>query len=172
MKFVAKNNVILLLILCFFIQCSSTASKRSFGEVVDDNVIAMKLHTKFIKDKKVKDRLVKMKVWKGVVTLTGDAENQQQINRAIELAEQQRGVREVKSYLALASSSQNGKKDKTLWKVNKKSNNSVQEVDLKPESNVVKVNQKSSKIVKTNVDGASVTPVAKGADQDFQEIEF
>lgn len=83
--------------------CSATATKRSFGQVVDDSVIHVKLKTKFAKDKLVKARDINIDVYKGVVTLQGIVETQAQINRAIEIAEQQAGVREVKAYLVLKS---------------------------------------------------------------------
>lgn len=98
-----KNLVIFSVILLFLTQCSATASKRSFGEVVDDNVINMKLRSKLMKDRVVKSHDIKLKVWKGVVTMNGVMEDQSQINRAIEIAEQQRGVKEVRAYLVLNS---------------------------------------------------------------------
>lgn len=94
---------ILTILLIFFIgvQCSATPKKRSFGQVIDDNVILVKLKTRFIKDKKVPSKDISIQVWKGVVTLKGELQTQEQINHAIELAEMQKGVREVKTYLVL-----------------------------------------------------------------------
>lgn len=81
--------------------CSATAQRRSFGEVVDDAVISNKIKIKYFKDKEVKGAAVNINTWKGVVTLKGVVGNQLQIHRAIEIAERQAGVREVKSYLVL-----------------------------------------------------------------------
>lgn len=92
----------------FLCQCSATTHKRSMGEVIDDNVIHAKLNAKLIKDKTVEADDVKIKVWKGMITLTGTVDNQKQIDRAIEISEQQLGVTEVKAYLALKSSDQTG----------------------------------------------------------------
>lgn len=83
------------------------------GQVVDDNVIHVKLDTRYMKDKVVEAKDVKIKVWKGIVTLTGEADNQKQIDRAIELAEQQKGVTEVKAYLTLKNMYAKRKKPQT-----------------------------------------------------------
>lgn len=90
---------------CFFVlvSCASTATKRSVGEVVDDAVISNKLKVKYLKDKQVKGFKVNVDTWKGVVTLRGRMENQEQINRAIQIAERERGVKVVKSYLVISS---------------------------------------------------------------------
>ena len=81
--------------------CAPTAKKRSFGETFDDNVMAIRLRTKFLKDKVVPSQDISIKVRRGVVTLTGEVNRQEQLNRSIELAEMQPGVKEVKAYLVL-----------------------------------------------------------------------
>jgi hypothetical protein len=91
-------QIFVLITLC---SCAATAHKRSFGEVVDDNVVALRLQSKYMKDEIVKAKDVHIQVWKGVATLTGRVNSQAQINRAIEIAEQQKGIREVKAYLIL-----------------------------------------------------------------------
>lgn len=97
-KIVLTIQILLLITLC---SCAATAHKRSFGEVVDDNVVALRLQSKYMKDEIVKAKDVHIQVWKGVATLTGRVNSQAQINRAIEIAEQQKGIREVKAYLVL-----------------------------------------------------------------------
>lgn len=77
------------------------SAKRSVGEVLDDNVISVKLKTRYMKDKVVNNTNIKIKVRRGVVQLSGVVNSQDEINRAIELAEKQRGVKEVKAYLVL-----------------------------------------------------------------------
>lgn len=85
----------------FLLACSATPQKRSLGEVIDDTVIATKLKTKYMKDGVVDNKNVKLKVRKGVVQLSGVLNSQGEINRAIEIAEKQKGVKEVKAYLVL-----------------------------------------------------------------------
>ena len=93
-----------------FVACSATPRKRSFGEVVDDAMITNKLKIKFMKDKVVKAHQIDIDTWKGIVSLKGGVDSQRQINRAIELAERQRGVRQVKSYLVIEYKPWNNKK--------------------------------------------------------------
>lgn len=81
--------------------CSATSQKRSLGEVIDDAVITTKLKTKYMKDGVVDNKNVKLKVRKGVVQLSGVLHSQLEINRVIEIAEKQKGVKEVKAYLVL-----------------------------------------------------------------------
>lgn len=90
-----------LLLLVVFSACAKGHSKRNVSEVIDDNVIAVKLKTVYMKDKVVDNSDIKIKVRKGVVQLSGVVDSQNEINRAIELAEKQRGVKEVKAYLVL-----------------------------------------------------------------------
>ena len=81
--------------------CSSTQMRRSLGETIDDAVITNKLKTKFMKDKTVKAFQIDIDAWKGVVSLRGKVDSQNQIYKAIEMAERQTGVKEVKSYLVI-----------------------------------------------------------------------
>lgn len=101
MKHFLSTSLKVLLVVSFFSACSATASKRSIGEVIDDAVITNKLKTRYMKDKGVKAHQIDIDTWKGVVSLRGRVQAQEQINRAIEIAERQPGVREVKSYLVV-----------------------------------------------------------------------
>ncbi len=105
---------LLCILLVTVVACASTPKKRSFGEVVDDSMITNRLKVKFMKDKVVKAHEIDIDTWKGIVSLKGGVDSQKQINRAIEISERQRGVRQVKSYLVI--------EDKP-W-TNKKSNKS------------------------------------------------
>ena len=96
------NSVFLLILfLITLVNCSATASSRSLGETLDDGVITNKLKTKFMKDKTVKAFQIDIDTWKGVVSLRGKVDSQNQIYKAIEMAERQTGVKEVKSYLVI-----------------------------------------------------------------------
>ncbi len=99
-----KITLIFILILAVA-GCSSTSSKRSMGEVIDDSVISNKVKVKYLKDKTVKGLKVNVDTWKGIVTLHGRVDSQEQVDRAIVIAERQPGVKEVKSYLAVAGMS-------------------------------------------------------------------
>ncbi len=170
-------------LLCFFAGCSATPSKRSFGEVVDDNVIAVKLRTKFVKDKVLAAKNVNIKVRKGVVQLDGTLATQRQINRAIELAEQQRGVREVKAYLVLggdpkpARASKSKKNFFSFLKVRSKNSGSTK--SSAPKSKVVEsdlTDLQGSQINKnpkptSNVDSQDTAKTSQNND-DFEELGY
>jgi len=100
-----KKNILfvsaLLVLLPTLTGCPATHTRRSFGEVVDDGMISNKLKVKYLKDKEIKGFQINVDTWRGVVSLQGRVNTQEQINRSIEIAEQQKGVREVKSYLLL-----------------------------------------------------------------------
>lgn len=85
----------------FLLACAATPVKRSFGETVDDQVILVGLKTKYIKDKLIDADKISIKIFKGVVTLTGEFDTQEEIRKAIEIAEIHKGVLEVKSHLVL-----------------------------------------------------------------------
>ena len=76
-------------------------AKRSFGQAITDEAIAFNLNAKFAKDKIVPAKNILVGVHNGVVTLRGELKNQDQINRAVEIAELQKGVKEVKAFLVL-----------------------------------------------------------------------
>lgn len=81
--------------------CAASAQRRNFGEVIDDEAIAFSLKAKYMKDREVPANDISIGVWKGIVTLKGEIERQEHINRAIEIAERQKGVKEVKAFLVL-----------------------------------------------------------------------
>lgn len=122
-----RGSVCLVLSMLFvFLACSSTQGRRSVGEVIDDAVITNKIKAKFMKDKWVKSYQIDVDSWKGIVSLKGQVETQQQIDQAIQLAEAQPGVREVKSYLMIGIEEDSS----TEWS-HKSHDEDIQEIDLK-----------------------------------------
>jgi osmotically-inducible protein OsmY len=81
--------------------CASTATSKSAGEYVDDAAITSKVKTSLIKDPVVKALQVDVDTYKGVVSLSGFVDNQDQIRRAGEIASQVVGVREVRNNLTI-----------------------------------------------------------------------
>ncbi len=127
-----KYLIFSIIVLIFFSQCSGTAHKRSMGEILDDNVVAVKLRTKLVKTKGIPSNKIGIHIWKGIVTLYGTVEKQEQIDKTIVIAEQQAGVKEVKAYLVLKSLQElPPKKKKTgFWPFSKKK--STKPVKAKP----------------------------------------
>jgi osmotically-inducible protein OsmY len=77
--------------------CSSTPTKTSVGEKVDDSVITSKIKAKFVEDKDVRARAISVETFKGVVQLSGFANSQLEIDRAGEIARGVNGVVSVKN---------------------------------------------------------------------------
>jgi osmotically-inducible protein OsmY len=84
--------------------CSSTPTKESTGEVVDDSWITTKVKAAFVEDPVVSALGIKVETFKGVVQLSGFANNSTEIQRAAEIARGIKGVKEVKNDVRLKSS--------------------------------------------------------------------
>lgn len=95
------KNLSIILLAFAFLACAAKTQSRSFGQIVDDSFTAIQLKSKFIRDDSIPAKNISIKVQQGVVTLTGELDNETAINRAIEVAEMQKGVKEVKAYLVL-----------------------------------------------------------------------
>ena len=152
------NSVFLLILfLITLVNCSATASSRSLGETLDDGVITNKLKTRYMKDKEVKAFQIDIDTWKGVVSLRGKVDSQDQIYRAIELAEQQTGVKEVKSYLVLRDEAVPVKSSSRTGSAGRKSRAVVEEQDV----------GENDSAKKTNVNQGE--PVANEPDEPIEE---
>lgn len=104
-----RKKILLLLGLVFLVACSSTPHKRSVGEVIDDSVISNKLKIKYLKNIHMRALKINIDTWKGVVTLKGKVKSQDQIDKAVDIAERQPGVKEVKSNLTVVRSAKKSK---------------------------------------------------------------
>lgn len=129
-----KAFLYLFFVLLILTPCIEAKNKRKFSEFFDDNVIYTRLRAKFMADKTVHSKDIKIKVERGTVTLIGHVEDQQQINRAIEIAEQLNGVKEVKAYLLLKEmdSTQNSTATHSKIKRKKQSSKNLDEENLEP----------------------------------------
>lgn len=81
--------------------CSATSSRESTGQYVDDSAITTKVKTQLVEDNTVKAREVKVETYKGVVQLSGFVDNQDQKDRAAQIASNVAGVREVKNNIEI-----------------------------------------------------------------------
>lgn len=85
----------------FSVGCASTESKASFGETVDDSVITSKVKALFVEDKQVSALDIKVETFKGIVQLSGFANNSTEASRAVEIARGVGGVKSVKNDIRL-----------------------------------------------------------------------
>ena len=79
--------------------CTSTRTQKSTGEVVDDAVITGHVKTALIADPVTKAHQINVETFKGTVQLSGFVETNEARNRALQLAKDVEGVKQVKDAL-------------------------------------------------------------------------
>jgi osmotically-inducible protein OsmY len=77
--------------------CSSTPTRESAGEYVDDSMITAKVKAAFANDPTVKATEINVETFKGDVQLSGFVAQPQDAQRAAELARGIKGVTSVKN---------------------------------------------------------------------------
>lgn len=164
--------MVLLFIVVFTVSCSATSQKRSLGEVLDDGVITNKLKTRFMKDKSVKAHQIDIDTWKGVVSLKGTVDTQEQVDRAVQIAERQGGVKEVKSYLVIS-------RERGPWtgSSRKSSLEAVEERTIQEKQNrqnapTVVQSEKNQEVVPERVKNSSQEIPPEGSDDFMDEENF
>lgn len=81
--------------------CAGSPTRESTGEVVDDAVITSKVKAAFVKDPAVSALNIQVETFKGNVQLSGFANNPTEMSRAVQLAREVNGVKEVKNDIRL-----------------------------------------------------------------------
>src|SRR3989337_4172035 len=107
MRRIKRLMVILVAVLTvtgFVLQaCAPTATRESTGEYLDDSAITTKIKTKLLGDPVVSGFAVSVETFRGRVVLSGFVNSQTQSDRAVALAREVPGVREVQSALVIKS---------------------------------------------------------------------
>lgn len=83
--------------------CAPTATRESTGEYLDDTAITAKVKTKLIGDHTISGFAISVETFRGRVILSGFVNSQAQVDRAVALAREVPGVREVQSALVIKS---------------------------------------------------------------------
>ena len=78
--------------------------KRTLGEVIDDTGITMRVKARLLEDPTVKGTRIDVDTREGVVFLTGMVRSKDEKERAIKLAEETRGVKDVQANLSIRTS--------------------------------------------------------------------
>lgn len=81
--------------------CASSPSGEDYGEYLHGAAITTKIKTAFIGDPKVSALNIHVKTVKGTVQLSGEALDQSEIDRAVELAKSVDGVTGVETDIRL-----------------------------------------------------------------------
>jgi hyperosmotically inducible protein len=84
---------------------ANTKPTRSVGRYVDDKTISTKINAEFLADSDLKAGDIKVRTYKGVVTLSGHATSQQQIHAAMQKVHTVDGVKAVRDHIKIAPAS-------------------------------------------------------------------
>jgi len=81
--------------------CAGTGTQESTGEYLDNSVITAKVKSAFVRDEQVGALDIKVTTFKSEVQLSGFADSQAEIDRAVEIARGVEGVKSVKNNIQL-----------------------------------------------------------------------
>lgn len=77
--------------------CASTRTQESTGQYFDDAALTTKVKAAFVEDTTVSALRINVETFKGIVQLSGFANNQAEIDRAVSVASGITGVKSVKN---------------------------------------------------------------------------
>jgi osmotically-inducible protein OsmY len=91
-------------VLCLFLVamvagCAGDRVSRGTEEAVDDSLLANKVKLAFYSDKQVSGRQIEVEASQGVVQLNGVVSSTAEAQRAVQIAQQIKGVKEVRNNL-------------------------------------------------------------------------
>ena len=89
----------------FMMGCAGGPKQESTGEYVDDSALTAKVKTALIQDPDVKAASVNVETYTGVVQLSGFANSQSEINKAVQVARDVKGVKSVKNDIRIKGAS-------------------------------------------------------------------
>lgn len=95
-----KNLTRILLAISFsalLAACAGTAKQESTGEYIDDTVITSRVKAVLLNDPAVSGLAINVETFKGTVQLSGFVKTASERNRAVQLARDVKGVRQVKN---------------------------------------------------------------------------
>lgn len=87
--------------LALLVGCASTDDQAGTGEYIDDTVITTKVKAAVFNDPELKSMEINVETFKGVVQMSGFVNSQADINRAVRLAREVKGVKSVKNDMKL-----------------------------------------------------------------------
>jgi osmotically-inducible protein OsmY len=93
------KSFLLIFMTAMLISCSSTESRESTGQYVDNSIISGKIKSKLISDSIAGGSSIDVESYKGIVILSGFVQTKSEKERALELARKTKGVKEVKDAL-------------------------------------------------------------------------
>ena len=95
--------IAVLALLGAFNACSMFSGRETAGQYVDDTTITAKIKEAYVADKQVHASQVNVETMQGVVQLSGFVDSAHSEARAVELARNVKGVRDVKDDIVIRS---------------------------------------------------------------------
>jgi osmotically-inducible protein OsmY len=89
--------VLTFMLTLLMVACAGTAKQESTGEYIDDTVLTSRVKSVLLNDPAVSGLAVNVETFKGVVQLSGFVKSVAERNRAVQLARDVKGVRQVKN---------------------------------------------------------------------------
>lgn len=86
------------------VACTSTPTQQSTGEAIDDGVVTAKVKAKLVEDPVTKAHQINVDTFKGVVQLSGFVETDEARVRALQIARDVEGVKQVKDSMEIRKS--------------------------------------------------------------------
>ena len=87
--------------LILMVGCASQPNRESTGEYIDDAAITAKVKAALVADKEVSAMSVNVETFRAVVQLSGFADSQKEISRAVSVTRGVKGVKSVKNDLRI-----------------------------------------------------------------------
>lgn len=81
--------------------CASTANQEGTGEYIDDTVLTTKVKAAIFADATLKSAEINVETFKGVVQLSGFVNSQPDIDKAVSVARNVKGVQSVRNDMRL-----------------------------------------------------------------------
>jgi osmotically-inducible protein OsmY len=91
----------MLLLVALMAGCTSTSTRESTGEYIDDTIITSAVKGELYSDQDFKVGQISVETYKGVVQLSGFVNSAQAASKAVSLAKKVKGVRSVKNSLVV-----------------------------------------------------------------------
>lgn len=95
----AARLCLMLLLVGLMAGCTSTRTRQSAGEYIDDSVVTTSVKTAIYADPEYKPGQISVKTYNGVVQLSGFVNSQGAVAKATDLAKGVKGVQSVENSL-------------------------------------------------------------------------
>ncbi|MES1982550.1 MAG: BON domain-containing protein [Pseudomonadota bacterium] len=95
------SSFFMAIMLVTIVGCGATPTRESTGEFIDDSTITTKVKAAILETPALKTYEINVETFKGVVQLSGFVSTQDEITKAVDVAERVKGVKSVKNSMRL-----------------------------------------------------------------------